>query len=310
MDTIAVVLEGPERIAVRSLKLVGVADDDVVVRVAWSGISTGTERLFWNGRMPPFPGMGYPLVPGYESVGQVIATGRNAEHRLGEHVFLPGATCYEDARGLFGGAAQTLIAPAARAVRVQERLGPRAVLLALAATAHHAIAGGKRPDLIIGHGVLGRLLARMAVAHGAAPTVWEINDARRAGAFGYPVIHPEADERKDYASIYDASGDSAMLDQLVSRLARGGEIVLAGFYEERLSFAFVPAFMREARVRIAAEWKPEDLNAVQGLMRFGQLSLDELITHEHAPHDAGEAYGAAFNDSACLKMVLDWRQCA
>ena len=32
--------------------------------VEWSGISTGTERLLWSGRMPPFPGLGYPLVPG------------------------------------------------------------------------------------------------------------------------------------------------------------------------------------------------------------------------------------------------------
>jgi bacteriochlorophyllide a dehydrogenase len=43
----------------------------VVVDVEWSGISTGTERLLFTGRMPPSPGMGYPLVPGYESVGRV-----------------------------------------------------------------------------------------------------------------------------------------------------------------------------------------------------------------------------------------------
>jgi 3-hydroxyethyl bacteriochlorophyllide a dehydrogenase len=310
METIAVVLEGPQRIAVRDLELTSVGDDDIVVRVDWSGISTGTERLFWTGRMPPFPGMGYPLVPGYESAGVVIDAGRNETHRLGEHVFIPGATCYRDARGLFGGAARILITPAARAIRVQERLGARATLLALAATAHHAIAGGRAPDLIIGHGVLGRLLARIAIAYGGSPTVWELSESRRAGAFGYPVLHPEADERKDYSGIYDASGDSALIDGLVARLSRGGEIVLAGFYEERLSFAFAPAFMREARMRIAAEWKADDLEAVQALLRFGKLSLDELISHESQPDQAADAYGTAFGDGACLKMVLDWRQCA
>lgn len=311
MDTVAVVLEGPEKIAVRSLDLNAVRDDDIVVQVAWSGISTGTERLLWSGRMPQFPGMGYPLVPGYESVGRVIETGANARNRLGEYVFLPGATCYKDARGLFGGAAQTLIAPSARAIKIQERLGARGVLLALAATAHHAIAGGAPPELIIGHGVLGRLLARITIALGApAPTVWETNPARRTGAFGYPVIDPEDDARSDYATIMDASGAGDLLDSFVKRLRKGGEIVLAGFYEERLSFAFVPTFMREARLRVAAEWKPEDLQATQALMRFGRLSLDELITHEHAPEDAEDAYATAFSDSSCLKMVLDWRHCA
>ena len=311
MNTLAVVLEGPEKIAVRSLDLNPVRDDDIVVEVEWSGISTGTERLLWTGRMPQFPGMGYPLVPGYESVGHVIATGANAQHRLGEYVFLPGATCYKDARGLFGGAARTLIAPSARAIHIQERLGARGVLLALAATAHHAIAGGAPPDLIIGHGVLGRLLARITIGMGAPPpTVWDVNPVRRAGAFGYPVLDPEEDKRADYKTIVDASGAGALLDTFVKRLAKGGEIVLAGFYEDRLSFDFVPTFMREARFRVAAEWKPEDLQATQAMMRFGHLSLDELITHETAPEDAENAYATAFTDSSCLKMVLDWRQCA
>ena len=61
-------------------------------------------------------------------------------------------------------------------------------------------------------------------------------------------------------------------------MARGGEIVLAGFYD-RLSFAFPPAFMREARLRIAAEFRPEDLETVRRLVECGNLSLDGLITH-------------------------------
>jgi 3-hydroxyethyl bacteriochlorophyllide a dehydrogenase len=311
LDTVAVVLEGPEKIAVRNLHLNAVREDDVVVDVAWSGISTGTERLLWSGRMPQFPGMGYPLVPGYESVGYVVETGAKAQHRLGEYVFLPGATCYRDARGLFGGAARTLISPSARAIKIQERLGARGVLMALAATAHHAIAGGAPPELIVGHGVLGRLLARITIALGAPPpTVWETNPVRREGAFGYPVLDPQDDERSDYKTIMDASGSGDLLDTFVKRLAKGGEIVLAGFYEQRLSFDFVPTFMREARIRVAAEWRPEDLQATQALMRFGRLSLDELITHETIPEAAEGAYATAFTDSACLKLVLDWRQCA
>ncbi len=311
MDTMAVVLEGPGRIAVRSLDLNPVGDDDIVTEVCWSGISTGTERLLWSGRMPAFPGMGYPLVPGYESVGRVIGAGANAVHRIGEYVFIPGATCYKDARGLFGGAARRLITPSARATQIPEHLGARGVLLALAATAHHAIAGGAPPDLIVGHGVLGRLLARITIANGApAPAVWEVNPQRRAGAFGYDVIDPAADERRDYHAIYDASGAGALLDSLIGRLAKGGEIVLAGFYEEPLSFRFAPAFMREARLRIAAEWKPEDLRATQSLLRSELLSLDDLITHEQRPEGAEAAYATAFTDSACLKMVLDWSKCA
>ena len=68
MDALAVVLEAPERLTLSRVGLSAPSEDDVVVDIAWSGISTGTEKLLWSGRMPPFPGMGYPLLPGYESV--------------------------------------------------------------------------------------------------------------------------------------------------------------------------------------------------------------------------------------------------
>jgi len=309
MNTVAVVLEEPERLALRRLDLTPPSVDDLVVDIEWSGISTGTERLLWSGRMPPFPGMGYPLVPGYESVGRVREAGARTGARVGDRVFVPGAKCFGDVRGLFGGAAALVVVPAARVVPIDESLGERGVLLALAATAYHALhmEGARVPDLIIGHGVLGRLVARLAVLAGATPTVWERNPDRAAGAEGYAVLDPASDTRRDYRSICDVSGDAALLDTLIARLAPGGEVVLAGFYSEPLSFAFAPAFMREARLRVAAQWQPADLAAVNALAADGRLSLDGLITHRHAAREAQAAYRTAFGDAACLKMILDWR---
>jgi 3-hydroxyethyl bacteriochlorophyllide a dehydrogenase len=313
MDTLAVVLEQPEHLVLSRLDLAPPGDEDVVVDIEWSGISTGTERLLWSGRMPPFPGMGYPLVPGYESVGRISAAGERAQARLGERVFVPGARCFGAVRGLFGGAASRVVVPGARVVPIDERLGEQGVLLALAATAYHATApaDARQPDLIVGHGVLGRLLARLALIAGVEPlVVWERNPERARGADGYRVVHPDDDPRRDYRAIYDASGDASLLDSLVARLGAGGEIVLAGFYAEPVSFAFPPAFMREARIRVAAEWREPDLAAVKTLAESGRLSLDGLITHREAAAHAAAAYRTAFGDPACLKMILDWRTCS
>jgi 3-hydroxyethyl bacteriochlorophyllide a dehydrogenase len=262
--------------------------------------------------MPQFPGMGYPLVPGYEALGRVTRADAASGLNEGDRVFVPGARCFDGVRGLFGGAASRVVVPAERVVKVSDALGETGVLLALAATAHHAIAApdGAMPELIVGHGTLGRLLARIALAlGGAAPTVWETNPARRHGAAGYSVVHPDADGRRDYGAIYDVSGDAGLLDELIGRLAFGGEVVLAGFYSDRPSFAFPQAFMREARIRVAAEWRERDLHAVRELAESGALSLDGLITHRQAATEAEAAYRTAFGDSACLKMILDWRGC-
>jgi 3-hydroxyethyl bacteriochlorophyllide a dehydrogenase len=136
--------------------------------------------------------------------------------------------------------------------------------------------------------------------------VWDLDAARRAGAEGYPTCHPDEDPRRDYRTIFDVSGDSSILNQLIGRLAKGGEIVLAGFYSDPLSFAFPPAFMKEARMRVAAEWNREDMLATKLLVEEGALSLAGLITHTRPAADAAGAYATAFDDPACLKMILDW----
>src|SRR5438128_1456747 len=102
-----------------------------------------------------------------------------------------------------------------------------------------------------------------------------MSSSRWSGAASAPArsrcSDPAEDERRDYRAICDVSGDPKLLDTLIVRLAPGGEVVLAGFYAEPLAFAFPPAFMKEARIRIAAEWKAPDLAAVQALLADGRL---------------------------------------
>ncbi|MSQ65824.1 MAG: chlorophyll synthesis pathway protein BchC [Limnohabitans sp.] len=310
----AIVFDAPQQLSIKTLEVKAFEANDIEVDVSFSGISTGTDRLLWDGSMPPFPGLGYPLVPGYETVGVVSKVNPGSSLQVGDHVFVPGSYTFQGVRNIFGGAGSRLIVVHDRAVKVSPELGPKAVLLALAATCYHAIVlGGERkpmvlPDLIIGHGVMGRLLARITVALGGpAPVVWETQALRQSGVEGYNVIHPDEDPRKDYKAVYDVSGDSSLLNSLIMRLAPGGEVVLAGFYKQDLSFAFAPAFMREAQIRAAAQWKKHDLLAVTRMVETAELSLDGMITHTYKLAQAKQAYQVAFSDPLCLKMMLDWK---
>ena len=310
LHSTAVLLESPRELRLQRLVLDEPTDMDVVVQIEWSGISTGTEKLLWSGTMPDFPGMGYPLVPGYESVGRVTRVGKKSKLHLHERVFVPGAKCFGDVKGWFGGAASHVVVPSDRVVSLPDGLGEEGVLLALAATAYHVTQGKKnlQPDLIVGHGVLGRLIARIAVMLGHQPVVWEIDIDRMSGAEGYTVIHPCDDQESKYKNICDASGQASIINKLISRLQYGGEITLAGFYDKDIQFNFPAAFMKEAKLRIAAQWTSQDLEAVRHVIAKGELNLQGLITHHRKPSSISEVYRTAFEDPTCLKMVVDWRE--
>jgi 3-hydroxyethyl bacteriochlorophyllide a dehydrogenase len=314
MKAKAIVFEAPHSLSVRELELAPMGPRDLEITVAFSGISTGTERLLWDGTMPPFPGLSYPLVPGYETVGTIAKMGAEVTGwAVGDTVFLPGSYAFQGVQNIFGGSGERLVVPHERAVKLDPALGAKGVLLALAATAHHVFTVGRDnlalayPDLIIGHGIMGRLLARMVIAAGKpAPVVWETQAIRQKGALGYEVIHPDQDMRKDYRCICDVSGDSGILNRVIPKMAAGGEVVLAGFYKQDLSFAYAPAFMREASIRVAAQWKKHDLDAVVAMFHDGSLPLEGLITHTEKAEHAQRAYEIAFGDPECLKMIVEW----
>ena len=186
------------------------------------------------------------------------------------------------------------------------------VLLALAATACHAVRRIEDlgpPELIIGHGALGRLLARVTQArYRVNPTVWETASERREGDHNYLVLDPAADDRRDYQRVCDVSGASGIIDEAVHHLAKDATLVLAGFYAAPIRFDFPAAFMREIDLRISAEWQPEDMQIAMDLVSKGDLSLSDIITHDQPFNNAEIAYEKALSDTSCLKMFLDLRE--
>ena len=204
-----------------------------------------------------------------------------------------------------------MVVDSARLIPLTPDTGSEGVLLALIATAVHAIRrfeNDELPQLIIGHGVLGRLVARICQSMGAKDLrVWEQNPARREGNTPYSVIDPKDDANNRYERICDVSGDASILEALLPCLSKGGWIVLAGFYHKPIQFDFPVAFMAEATLRIAAEWQPADLEFARSLLTENRIEVLDLITHEYTAQNAAPAYDKAFSDPHCLKMILDWR---
>ncbi len=145
--------------------------------------------MLFGGKLPRIPGLGYPIVPGYEAAGRVVAVGPAAEGvAVGDEVFVGGSHCYTDAAAMFGGQSSRLIKRAAQVVPLHGIPLAQAPILALAATALHGVrrlgdVAGKRVA-VFGMGAVGQLAAQFLQAAGATVVAIDRSAERLATAPG------------------------------------------------------------------------------------------------------------------------------
>ena len=87
----AVVIPAANEVVLRDVVLTPAGDNDVTIETCYTSISAGTERMLLAGRMP-HPMLQFPVIPGYETVGRIIATGSNVPREmLDKMVYVGGA---------------------------------------------------------------------------------------------------------------------------------------------------------------------------------------------------------------------------
>lgn len=208
---------------------------DCVIRTLWSGISRGTERLVFEGRVPPseyermrapfqdgdFP---FPVKYGYCAVGEVEA---GPAGMLGRTVF-----CLHPHQDRF-------VAPAERLLLVPANVpARRAVLAANMETAlnAHWDAGSGPGDriVVVGGGVVGLLVAWLAAGlPGTEVTLVDIDPGRAeiAAALGFGFALP-ADARGDADLVFHASASAPGLATAIAAAGLEARIVELSWYGE------------------------------------------------------------------------------
>lgn len=313
MKTKAIVFPAAQTVELREVELKALGDEDALIRTRLTSISAGTERMLFRGVMP-HPMLQFPVVPGYETVGEVIEAGPAARSWLGKRVYVGGNYGFVGVNPAFGGQSAHIVAPQSHLTELGALTDAQGVMLALAATALHGvdqagIQAGARV-LVLGQGVVGQLAARIAKARGAHVTVtdkverrltlsvaddkWLIGDAP-------PPVNPHA----PFDVLIDATGKMEAIAPFLMATHKGGRVVLLGYYDA-VHLPYMPVFLRELSLVASREWAAGDLARARDLIAAGQLEVDSLITHCLSADDAPRAFDIAFNDPACVKLVLEW----
>lgn len=343
MKTKAIVIPQANVVEMREVELKPIGADDVLIRTTLTSISAGTERMLLKGVMP-HPMLQFPVVPGYETVGEVIETGDGAREWLGKRVYVGGNYGFIGVNAAFGGQSEYIVAPKSHLTNLQSPLGgalsdEQGVLLALAATALHGVdvAGlqvcrleGLEPSnftnlqtfqpsnppavLILGQGIVGQLAARIAKAHGAHVIVMDKEEVRLrySRADVKMLLASDAPIPKDLNEIgilIDATGKMEAISPMLMRMKRGGRVVLLGYYD-CINLPYQPVFLKELSLHSSMQWAPGDLVRARDMMALGEadsaIETASLVTHRMKADDAEQAFDVAMNDVGCVKMILEW----
>ncbi|HWU46926.1 MAG TPA: zinc-dependent alcohol dehydrogenase family protein [Humibacter sp.] len=244
----AVVFEAAGSLALREVPDPTPGPKDVVIEVAAVGIC-GTDTHVFDGE---FEGTVFPLIPGHEASGTVVATGSEVTTlAIGDHVVVnPSTSCGEcefclngksnlcrnwNGLGVVasdGASAQYIKAPVANVFKLKESTDlHRAALIEPLACAirGYDILPRKMGEhyLVYGSGTMGLLMAQLAPRAGAASvTIVDTNPNRLqvAREVGIENIHGSADEagRANWDVVIDCTGVIRAIEDGLPRVKAGG----------------------------------------------------------------------------------------
>lgn len=250
------------------------AQGEILVRPTACGICGTDLHILRHG----FPGTSYPVIPGHEFAGHVVAVGQGAKGvKEGDFVAVdPNVVCGHCrwclagrpnlcphlspiGVGRPGAAAEFVAAPARNALPVRESLGSGvAALIEPLACVIHAVESSQgvrgKSVLVLGGGTMGLLIAIVAQMSGAdgvtladpAPAKHQM--ARRAGITN--VVDPTSLGAECFDVVFEAAGVRAALEQAVPLVEKTGVLVQVGVHDEDATVGFNPFRIYEREIRI------------------------------------------------------------
>ena len=303
----AVVIEQPNQVVVESVSDPTPAPTQAVVKVEACGIC-GTDIHVIRGEFAPTR---YPIIPGHEFCGEVMAIGRDVRNlKVGDFVAVDPSlfdgTCKQCRAGRFnlcenwnaigvgsanGACAEFVAVPAANAFRLPSDM-PRhwgALVEPLSCAVHGLDQVGLRAAgdyLIYGAGTMGLLLAQLAKDSGA--TSVEIIDtnaarhplAKRLAADRVATSAQDLDRPEGWDVVIDATGVVPAIEDGLKRVSRGGTFLMFGVANTDAIAKFSPFRVYNDEIRIIGSMAVlHSFERALALLAKGVVDCEAMITN-------------------------------
>ncbi len=330
----AAIWEEPGRLSIGTRPDPSPGPGELVVQVGACGLC-GTDLHIADGEFPPAP---YPLVPGHEFAGTVVAVGDGVEG------FAEGALVAADpslfcgrcafcrvGRGnlcanwgaigdtVDGAFAEFVRVPQANAYALPEGLGAREG--ALVEPVSCAVRGMHRLDLqpgesvlIVGGGTMGLLLLQL-VRHGGAGRVAVVDRvadklplARRLGADETAGDVAELDGVEGpggFDVAIDATGVPAAIEAAFGALRRGGRLLVFGVAPSEATVSLSPFRIYNDEITVLGSMAVlNSFGPALDVMRAGAIDTQAMLTHTFALDGFADALRTVREGGAIKVQVL------
>ncbi len=330
MKTRAIIFAGPGKVTFGNVEVADPDPGDAVVRTVVTVVSTGTDTRVLRGGPEA---KGYPLVPGYSSVGVVERVAREARGvREGDLVFAGSPKGLIGVGQVWGAQVGHCVRPASTLVRLDERRSPAEYGFAkVAAIALHGVRRSGSipgdPVVVIGQGLIGQLHARIQAALGRLVVVADLLPWRlERSAAGGAIRTVNAAQEDVVAAVremwpdgvpaaVEASARQEGIDVCVELLRqrpwnadeRLSVLLLQGTYVEPVRIDAMKLFMKEYVLLNSRDNDHRDLVGAARMIGAGTLRVDDLITLRSRPQDAADAFAELLgHPERNLTIVFDW----
>ena len=329
MRSRCIVFEAPNRVKMGEIDVPKPGVGQVLTRTLYTGVSTGTEtRVLRGGETAAFP-----LIPGYENVGEVIEVGEDVSYKPGDIVYVGSSEFTGPYTKCWGAQLEIALANADNLISVPYGLDPLlALYVKVGGIALHGIKRARVTAddrvVVVGLGLIGHLAAQSAKAFGAQVIAVDKDDERlqiaQTAGFDYVLDAKTVDVEARVKEItaggadvaVDATGVAAAVDQ-TAQLVHGkpwappyppsARVVLLGSYTEPVAFSYHPTlFGNEPDILPSRDVVREDLLEMMQLIAAGRVKAEILPARIYKAADAPRAYEELVGQKL-MRIVFDWR---
>jgi L-iditol 2-dehydrogenase len=307
------------------------APDEFRGRTLCSGISIGTERLLWEGRLAW--GNEFPVVLGYQAIGIVEELGSEvSDFEVGQRVLWRNSRFAEGSVDAASGT-HTAMAVARRgdSLAIPDELdAEQASLFVLPAVGFHgvAMAGVSYGEVVAvqGLGLVGLAVVAAARLRGAVIVAIDPSAARRTAALAIGadvVVDPLTESAGEVVGglrpggadvVFESSGIGRLLDSAFELARPHGRFVFQGNYggDKPVNFQFLVPHGKQLQAYFPCnDGLTPCRRAVTQLMARGAMDFRPAISHIVSPAGAVELYRTIIaGDGAATEVlgaVIDWR---